>query len=175
MPIRTGQLEEHVTADVAWALAHYAEWSGDRAFLTGAGRPLLVETARHWASQCRLDPQGCAHIDGVIGPDEYHESVDDNAYTNVMARWNLPAAADAVHGGSAYEHEAQAWRDLAEMVAAIETVGKIKRADCRSAAEQRFSLARMARDHERLYRRMLEQHDPKPYDQPRVGEQSLSV
>jgi trehalose/maltose hydrolase-like predicted phosphorylase len=116
VPILTGEREEHVTADVAWALAHYAEWSGDRAFLTGAGRPLLLETARYWASRCRLDPQGRAHIDGVIGPDEYHESVDDNAYTNVMARWNLRTAADLADGASATDDEARAWRRLAERI-----------------------------------------------------------
>ena len=56
--------------------------------------PLLTETARYWASRCRLDAAGRAHIDGVIGPDEYHERVDDNAFTNGMARWNLRAGAD---------------------------------------------------------------------------------
>jgi hypothetical protein len=61
------------------------------------------------------------------------------------------------------------------MVAAIQTVGEIKRADCRSAAEQRLSLARMVRDHERLYHRLSEERDPKLDDQPRVGEQSLSA
>ena len=43
-----------------------------------------------------LRPDGSAHIYGVIGPDEYHEPVDDNAFTNVMARWNLRRAASAV-------------------------------------------------------------------------------
>jgi trehalose/maltose hydrolase-like predicted phosphorylase len=116
VPILTGEREEHVTADVAWALARYAEWSGDRAFLTGAGRPLLLETARYWASRCRLDAQGRAHIDEVIGPDEYHESVDDNAYTNVMARWNLRTAADLADGASVTDDEARAWRRLAERI-----------------------------------------------------------
>ena len=36
---------------------------------------------------------GVAHLYGVIGPDEYHEPVDDNAFTNVLARWNLRRAA----------------------------------------------------------------------------------
>lgn len=114
VPIVTGQLEEHVTADVAWAAARYAEWSGDRAFLGGPGRPLLVETAQYWASRCRLDAQGRAHIDKVVGPDEYHESVDDNAYTNVMARWNLRAAADAADRAGILGEESKAWRGLAD-------------------------------------------------------------
>ena len=72
--------------------ACYVDWTGDEAFLAGAGARLLVETARYWASRIETDPDGRAHIRGVIGPDEYHEAVDDNAFTNVMARWNLRRA-----------------------------------------------------------------------------------
>jgi trehalose/maltose hydrolase-like predicted phosphorylase len=107
VPILTGQLEEHITADVAWAAAHYASWTGLRAPAVG---PLLAETARFWASRCRLDAKGRAHIDGVIGPDEYHERVDDNAFTNMMARWNLRVGADAGNDPA----EARQWRELAD-------------------------------------------------------------
>jgi trehalose/maltose hydrolase-like predicted phosphorylase len=113
-PILTGQLEEHITADVAWAADHYATWTGDRLFRSGLGRPLLVETARYWASRCRRDSRGRAHIDGVIGPDEYHVAVTDNAFTNVMARWNLRRAADVVSQGTPETDEARQWRQLAE-------------------------------------------------------------
>jgi len=92
--IRTGELEEHIVADVAWAAKCYLDWTGDEDFAAGSGRDLLVETARYWASRVRLDADGRAHIYGVIGPDEYHEPVDDNAFTNVMARWNLRRAAE---------------------------------------------------------------------------------
>jgi trehalose/maltose hydrolase-like predicted phosphorylase len=95
VPIRTGLLEEHITADVAWAAACYSDWTGDAEFAAGPGRELLVETAGYWASRIRLDSKGRGHIYGVIGPDEYHEPVDDNAYTNVMARWNLRRAAQS--------------------------------------------------------------------------------
>ena len=91
VPIRTGDFEEHITADVAWAAACYLDWTGDESFEPSA-RELLLETARYWASRIRMDRAG-AHIYGVIGPDEYHEPVDDNAFTNVMARWNLRRAA----------------------------------------------------------------------------------
>ncbi len=96
VPIRTGQLEEHIVAQVAWAATCFTEWTGDLAFASGQGRDLLVATARYWASRIRYDEEGLAHIYGVIGPDEYHEPVDDNAFTNVMARWNLRRAAEAV-------------------------------------------------------------------------------
>jgi trehalose/maltose hydrolase-like predicted phosphorylase len=113
VPIRTGELEEHIVADVAWATACYLDWTGDNEFAAGPGLALLVETARYWASRVRIDRQGRGHIDGVIGPDEYHEPVDDNAYTNVMARWNLRRAAAA--GSSDVDpDERQRWLAIAD-------------------------------------------------------------
>ncbi len=99
-PIRvwTGERELHIVAAIAWATLAYVAWSGDEAFAHGDGRRLLVETARFWASRLERDEDGTVHLRGIIGPDEYHELVDDNAYTNVMARWNLRAAARAVQG-----------------------------------------------------------------------------
>jgi trehalose/maltose hydrolase-like predicted phosphorylase len=91
--IRTGELEEHIVGDVAWAASCYLAWTGDEAFAAGPGRDLFLETARYWASRVRFDADGRAHIYGVVGPDEYHEPVDDNAFTNVLARWNLRQAA----------------------------------------------------------------------------------
>ena len=118
IPIRTGLHEEHIVANVAWAARHYARWSGDEQFLTGPGRDLLLETARYWASQIRMGPDGRGHLLGMIGPDEYHQVVDDNAYTNVMARANLRWAADIArcHGG-ADSGEISAWLDLADGLA----------------------------------------------------------
>jgi trehalose/maltose hydrolase-like predicted phosphorylase len=110
--IRTGLLEEHIVADVAWAASEYAAWTGDTAFLLGPGVDLLLDTARYWASRVTLEPDGRGHIRGVIGPDEYHEDVDDNAFTNVMARWNLRRGADLAdeHGLVA---DASDWRQIA--------------------------------------------------------------
>ena len=109
--IRTGELEEHIVADVAWAASCYLDWTGDVAFAAGPGRDLLIETARYWASRVRYDRDARAHIYGVIGPDEYHEPVDDNAFTNVMARWNLRRAA-GLDGLDA--HERSAWLTVAD-------------------------------------------------------------
>jgi trehalose/maltose hydrolase-like predicted phosphorylase len=115
VPILTGPLEEHIVADVAWAAAHYIDWTGDEAFAAGPGRELIVQTARWWASRIEPDTHGRGHIRGVIGPDEYHENVDDNAYTNVMARWNLRRAADA-GAGMVDEHERRRWLELADSI-----------------------------------------------------------
>ncbi|HET9557425.1 MAG TPA: glycosyl hydrolase family 65 protein, partial [Actinomycetota bacterium] len=113
--ILTGEQEDHIVADVAWAARRYADWTGDTALLDGPGRELLLDTARYWASRARWDDDGPAHIDKVIGPDEYHVGVDDNAYTNVMARWNLRRAAElAERAGGATTEEIQAWRRVAD-------------------------------------------------------------
>ena len=115
VPVLTGELEEHIVADVAWAAACYTEWTGDRAFAAAQGRELIVQTARWWASRIELDAQGRGHLRDVIGPDEYHVSVDDNAFTNVMARWNLRQAAD-VGAPGVDERERRLWLELADSI-----------------------------------------------------------
>ena len=57
---------------------------------------ILIETARFWATRGKLESDGRSHIRAVVGPDEYHETIDDDAYTNVMAQWNLERAPEAV-------------------------------------------------------------------------------
>lgn len=114
VPIRTGLHEEHIVADVAWAARHFAYWTGDRNFYLGPGSDLVIDTARYWASRIRVDSRGRGHLDGVIGPDEYHEVVDDNAFTNVMARANLRWAVDvASERGDMNQEEVSRWSDLA--------------------------------------------------------------
>jgi trehalose/maltose hydrolase-like predicted phosphorylase len=93
LQVLTGRHELHIVSDVAWAAATYADWTGDRAFASGPGCELLVDTARFWASRVERAADGSAHLSGVIGPDEYHNLIADNAFTNVMARWNLRRAA----------------------------------------------------------------------------------
>ena len=115
VPIRTGELEEHIVADVALAASCYLDWTGDAEFAAGPGRELMVETARYWSSRIRLDRDRLGHIYGVIGPDEYHEPVDDNAFTNVLARWNLRRAA-ALARGFVPEAERGRWLQLADAI-----------------------------------------------------------
>jgi trehalose/maltose hydrolase-like predicted phosphorylase len=116
VPVLTGELEEHIVADVAWAAACYIDWAADAAFADGPGRELIVETARWWASRIKPGADRRGHIRGVIGPDEYHAGVDDNAFTNVMARWNLRRAATA-GVGAVDERERLHWLELADMIA----------------------------------------------------------
>jgi kojibiose phosphorylase len=90
--IPTGEQELHISADVAFAAWSYSKATGDERFLTEAGAEILIETARFWASRVVREDDARYHIRGVIGPDEYHETIDDNAYTNIMAQWNLETA-----------------------------------------------------------------------------------
>ena len=115
VPVASGLHERHIVADVAWAADHYAAWTGDGGFLDGPGRDLMIETARYWSSTVHRGAAGDAHLYGVEGPDEYHDVVDDNAFTNVMARWNLRRGADllAASGRPDERAEAGTWRDLA--------------------------------------------------------------
>jgi alpha,alpha-trehalose phosphorylase len=93
-----GTAQFHIDADIAYALMLYVHASGDWDFLAGTGVDLLVETARMWVDLgfFRSDGQRFFHIHGVTGPDEYTTVVNDNLYTNIMARGNLWDAARTV-------------------------------------------------------------------------------
>ena len=66
-------------------------------------------------------------------------------------------------------------RDEGEMISAVDRVGEIDRNQCRSAAEQRFSLQRMARDHDRLYRRLLDRESSLMRRIPAAGRRLISA
>ena len=92
--ILCGKQEQHISADVAYAVWQYWQATGDEGFLLDAGAEILLETGRFWSSRALPEADGQRHIRGVIGPDEYHENIDDSAFTNVMARWNIRRALD---------------------------------------------------------------------------------
>jgi alpha,alpha-trehalose phosphorylase len=116
-----GMAAFHVNADIADAVVRYVEATGDDAFEAGTGLELLTETARLWRSLGHHDARGSFHIDGVTGPDEYSAISDDNVYTNLMAKRNLVAAADAAdrhperaRGLGIDAEETASWRDAAK-------------------------------------------------------------
>jgi alpha,alpha-trehalose phosphorylase len=93
-----GTAQYHIDADIAYALCQYVAATGDEDFLARGAIDVLVETARMWEDLgfWRSNADDVFHIHGVTGPDEYTTVVNDNLYTNVMARSNLAAAASAV-------------------------------------------------------------------------------
>jgi alpha,alpha-trehalose phosphorylase len=93
---QAGTAQYHLNADIAYAIRRYANVRGDVGFLAEVGAEMLVETARLWADLGFYDGEGRFHLHGVTGPDEYTTVVNDNTYTNLMARLNLRLAVDAV-------------------------------------------------------------------------------
>jgi alpha,alpha-trehalose phosphorylase len=91
-----GTAQFHLNADIAYAIRRYVDVRGDTEFLADTGAEMLVETARMWADFGFYGEDGRFHIHGVTGPDEYTTMVDDNAFTNLMARLNLRYAASAL-------------------------------------------------------------------------------
>src|SRR6267143_3389443 len=93
-----GTAAYHINADIMYALRKYVHATGDEQFLQDCGAEMLVETARLWLDlgfySDRKGGKFC--INGVTGPDEYKTVVNNNAYTNVMARENLRYAAETV-------------------------------------------------------------------------------
>lgn len=89
-PCYVAVYEHHVTAAVAYGIYHYVKITGDQNFLEEKGAEILIETARFWASRCEYNRKMDRYeIRRVTGPDEWHEPVDNNLYTNYLARWNL--------------------------------------------------------------------------------------
>lgn len=97
-----GTAQYHIDADISFAVAKYVRASGDRDFLAQGGIDIAVETARMWAGLGFWRGE-TFHIHGVTGPDEYTAVVNDNLYTNAMARFNLHYAAAALTELQAYD------------------------------------------------------------------------
>ncbi|HEY0186467.1 MAG TPA: glycosyl hydrolase family 65 protein [Cellulomonas sp.] len=93
-----GTAQYHIDADIAHAVRQYVAATGDDDFLAREAADILVETARMWADLgfWRGNGDDTFHIHGVTGPDEYTTVVNDNLFTNVMARANLRGAVEAV-------------------------------------------------------------------------------
>lgn len=102
--------EHHLVADIAWAVVNYYHATGDRSFMSHEGMALLLETAKFWLSRA-VEVNNRLEIHDVIGPDEYTEHVNNNAFTNYMAWHNV---AQALHfarslncGDEAFIHRAE--------------------------------------------------------------------
>lgn len=96
-----GTAQYHINADVSFAVGKYVRATGDDDFLHREGVDIVVETARLWSTlgfwrYNELGDPDSFHIHGVTGPDEYTTVVNDNLFTNVMARYNLRFAARVV-------------------------------------------------------------------------------
>jgi alpha,alpha-trehalose phosphorylase len=128
-----GTAQYHINADIAYALRHYTWVTGDLGFVLDQGAEVMIETARLWMDlgffSERRDGRFC--INGVTGPDEYTSVVDNNAYTNLMAKENLEGAvrvldwlagqdpqarASLMHSTALTAAEIKSWRHAAEQM-----------------------------------------------------------
>ena len=92
-----GTAQYHINADIVYALRKYVDATGDRDFLKEVGAEILVETARLWVDLGFFGRHdGKFRINGVTGPDEYNTVVNNNLYTNLMARENLWYAVETI-------------------------------------------------------------------------------
>jgi alpha,alpha-trehalose phosphorylase len=126
-----GTAQYHINADIMYAMRKYVQATGDELFLRECGAEMLVETARLWLDLGFYSERkgGAFCINGVTGPDEYNTVVNNNAYTNLMARENLRYAAETVeslrattpdvynalvHKTALQPSEVEAWKRAAE-------------------------------------------------------------
>ena len=90
----SGFIEIHITADVAFGVWQYYVCTGDQDYMDRYGYELIFDCAKFWLSRLEPGEDGMLHLTNVVGPDEYKEHVDDNAFTNYMTRWNMQKAVE---------------------------------------------------------------------------------
>lgn len=98
-PIRSYFADEqiHISADIAYAIWQYVQATGDEGFWLDGGAEILVEVARFFVSRAHWNAErGRYELRSVLGPDEYHERVDNNAYTNALAQFSVAKALEVL-------------------------------------------------------------------------------
>jgi len=96
--IWTGDIQIHITADVAYAIMQYWKITGDDEFMLNHGAQIILETANFWASRLEWNQSKERYeITDVIGPDENHDHIDNNAFTNRLVVWHLQTAQEIVN------------------------------------------------------------------------------
>jgi hypothetical glycosyl hydrolase len=91
--IWSGFIEQHITSDVAFGMKQFMDVTGDKTFAREKGYEVILDTAKFWASRLEWQEANQRYeILEVVGPDEYKEHVDNNAFTNYTAHWNITLA-----------------------------------------------------------------------------------
>lgn len=116
--IRTGKrqiissavAEHHIVADIAYAVMDLYQATADQEFMDNYGKELLKETALFWLSR-GVEINGRIEIHDVIGPDEYTEHVNNNAYTNYLAAYNVRSALEQQVGDEQLQEQFRQFLD----------------------------------------------------------------
>lgn len=120
----------HISPDVVYGIWLYYEATGDWEFMVKQGAEVLFEVAQFLVSRVHFKKdKGQFEIIRVLGPDEYHENVDNNAFTNYLSRYALqkaylvydrlveerPEALENIAGKIGLPETARAdWQDISE-------------------------------------------------------------
>lgn len=132
IPVYNSLREHHIASDIAYAVLHYYQASGDEEFMLRYGAEMIFETARFWASRATYESEKqCYEIKEAIGPNEFQESVDNNSYSNYLAKWVLSSGAKLYYSlRNKHPHilkalagkiklqnrEADNWKEMAEKI-----------------------------------------------------------
>ncbi len=93
--IWTGDNEQHISTDISYAIMLYWGWTGDAEFFVNYGAEIVLDTAVFWGSRAEYNTEkGRYELSQQIGPDEYHENVNNSVFTNSVVRWHLQTALD---------------------------------------------------------------------------------
>ncbi|CCI84376.1 maltose phosphorylase [Lactobacillus pasteurii DSM 23907 = CRBIP 24.76] len=115
--------EIHRNADIPFAIYQYTNYTGDESYVKDEGMDVLVGTARFWADRVHFSKWRNKYvIHGVTGPNEYENNVNNNWFTNTMARWlikytleRLPKATEeAQKRVNVTEEEKAKWQDIVD-------------------------------------------------------------
>lgn len=91
--IWSGFIEQHITSDVAFGVKQFLDVTGNQQFAKEKGYEVILDTAKFWSSRLEWQPTTERYeILEVVGPDEYKEHVNNNAFTNYTAHWNITLA-----------------------------------------------------------------------------------
>ncbi len=105
--IWTGDSEQHISTDISYGVLQYWRWSGDDEFLKQFGAEIVLDTAVFWGSRVEAK-NGRYELSQQIGPDEYHENIDNSVFTNRMVVWHLEQAINLLlwlEGNSPEDHD----------------------------------------------------------------------
>lgn len=92
-----GDIEQHISTDVAYAVYQYWQATDDRDWMQDYGAEMLLDTAVFWGSRVEWNAEHDRYeIRDVIGPDEYHDRIDNNTFTNRMVQWHLQTALEVL-------------------------------------------------------------------------------
>lgn len=91
--IWTGDNEQHISTDIAYAVLQYWRWTNDHEFFVNYGAEIVLDTAVFWGTRAEWNAdKGRYELSQQIGPDEYHENINNSVFTNSVVRWHLQAA-----------------------------------------------------------------------------------